>query len=269
MNTSAILRDAFWYVEIALRAILFIRLLQLGLARRYAVLSAFLALTTVRSLVLAYLMRTETPVGWSGTAYGWVYVLTQPVIWAVYFLLILELYSRMLEEFPGVRRLGRVVLFSALGTATALCCALILIDRQAGREAYPFLSLLVLQERSVFLCLGALILLLLLFVSHYRLSIPRNVWVLVACFGGYFLANGALLTFRRYFGGDFAPLRNVISPLLLLSALSGALILLSKAGELETRPMSRLWKAQDPELEQTLAFQLRGFNRALGKVLNQ
>jgi hypothetical protein len=260
--------QVFWYVEIALRALLLGRVLQLGLAKRYPVLTTLLGFMTVRSVVSVFLLQAGKQ-GIHSPAYSWVYVIGQPIIWVLYFLFILELYSRMLEEFPGIRRLGRLVLYSALGVTTALCCALIVVDQRAGREAYPFLSFLVLQERSVFLGLGALILLLLLFVSHYRLSIPRNVWVLLACFGGYFLGNATLLTLRRYFGGDFMPIRNLVSPLLVLSALSGAVILLSKAGELETRPMSRLWKGQDPELEQTLAFQLRGFNRALGKVLNQ
>ena len=261
-------RQVFWYIEIALRGLLLARVLQMGLAKRYPVLTTLLGFTTARSLVSMFLERAGTR-GISGAAYSWVYVIGQPIIWVLYFLFILELYSRMLEEFPGIRRLGQLVLFSALGLATILCCVLMVVDQQAGRETYPFLAFLVLQERSVFLCLGALILLLLLFVAHYRLSIPRNVWVLVACFGGYFLGNATLLTLRRYFGEDFMPIRNLVSPLLVLSALSGALILLSQAGELETRPMSRLWKTQDPELEQALAFQLRGFNRALGRVLNQ
>jgi hypothetical protein len=260
--------QVFWYVEIALRAFLLARVLQLGLAKRYPVLTTLLGFMTARSVVSIFLLQAGKQ-GIYSRAYSWVYVVSQPILWVLYFLFILELYSRMLEEFPGIRRLGRLVLYSALGLTTALCGVLIAVDHQAGRETYPFLAMLVLQERSVFLGLGALTLLLLLFVAHYRLSIPRNVWVLVACFGGYFLGNATLLTLRRYFGDGFMPIRNLVSPLLVLSALSGALILLSKAGELETRPMSRLWKAQDPELEENLAFQLRGFNRALGKVLNQ
>jgi hypothetical protein len=263
-----IIGQALWFTEISLRVILLGQILRLKLAKRYAVLTVFLGFTAARSLVLAYLMRTEPPQGWSGRHYGLVYGFTQPILWALYFLLILELYSLILEEFPGIRRFGRLVFFSALAAATALCCALIVVDQQAGFDPYPILSWLVLQERSVFLCLGALTLLLLLFVSHYRLAIPRNVWVLVGCFGGYFVCNAALLALRRYFGGDFAPVRNLISPLLVLSALGGALALLSKAGEVETRPISSLWKARDPELEESLVLQLRSFNRALGKVMS-
>ena len=55
--------------------------------------------------------------------------------------------------------------------------------------SFQFLSYLVLEYRGVFLCLGVLALLLLLFVAYYRLAIRRNVWVLYTSFAGYFLAS--------------------------------------------------------------------------------
>jgi hypothetical protein len=109
-------------------------------------------------------------------------------------------------------------------------------------------------------------LLLLLFVSHYQLSIPRNVWLLVGGFGSYFILNAILLALRRYFGDQFIPTRNLVSPLLSLAAILGSLMI-SKAGEIETRPIRALWAARNREIENGLALQLRGFNSALIKVL--
>jgi hypothetical protein len=262
------LRDFFWYAEIVLRTALLARLIHLGLVRRYPVLATLLGFTVVRSLVLAFLMKTGGGL-FGQRSYSALYVPTQPIIWVLYFLLILELYSIMLEDFPGVRRLGRLVLYTALGTVAGVCSVLILVEQQTAADGYPVLSFLALQERSIFLGLGVLTLLLLLFVAHYQLSIPRNVWVLVASFGGYFLANALLVAVRWYLGGEFTPIRNVLSPLLVLAAFLGSVAMLSKAGEAEKRPISSLWGARNRELEATLAQELRGFNRVLLKVLKQ
>ena len=151
------------------------RLVELGLVKRYPVLLAVLSFGFVRGAVQAYLLRAGKELL---NAYDLVYWVTQPVVWALYFLLILELYSRMLEGYPGVRRLGRVVMLSALAAVTLACCIVIVLDERAGFDHYPLLSYLVLQHRTIFLSLSGLTLLLLLFVAHYGIAVSRNVWTL-------------------------------------------------------------------------------------------
>lgn len=206
---------------------------------------------------------------WLAGAYAWAYVLSQPVLWALYFLLILELYSLMLEEFPGIRRLGRMVLLSALGAITLVSCALIVLDHQAGFDPYPFLSYLTLQQRSIFLCLSALTLLLLLFTAHYRLPIARNVWILYASFGAFFLASAFLFTLRRYFGAGFASTRDLLGLVVYFAGLLGASLFVSRPGELQKRPISEIWGRRNRDLEAALSSQLQGFNQVLLKVLRQ
>ena len=222
----------------------------------------------MHSAVLVYLWRHATgPLGFG--PYGWTYAITQPILWAFYFLLTLEFYSLMLEEFPGIRRLGRLVMFGSLGGVTAASLALLFLDQQAGVEHYPLLFFLALQQRTVFLSLSGITLLLLLFVAHYRLGIRRNVWILCACFGGYFLSSAALFTLRDHFGDAFTPLRDLAGALVHFCVLLGASFFLSRAGETEVRPISAMWGSRDRELEAALTVQLRGFNQVLVKVLRQ
>src|SRR5262245_26472232 len=122
MAFVATLSQGFWFAEIFLRILLWVRLWHLDLTPRYPVFVSYLGFATLRSLALALLMTAGKTAAWGVRWYGNVYVFTVPVLWAFYFLICLELYSRMLDEFPGIRRLGRLVLFSALGAATALCC---------------------------------------------------------------------------------------------------------------------------------------------------
>lgn len=263
---SILFRDILWYAGVALDAALAFRLFQLRLAKRYPVLSLLLCFSVGRSLTLAYLLHSHQRLfGLNG--YSVAYIFTQPVAWVLYFLLVLELYSRMLEEYPGIRRLGRVVLLAALASVTLACSAVILVDHQAGFDRYPFIAYLVLQDRSVYLCLSTLLLLLLLFVAHYRIPIPRNVWVLYCCFGGYFVVDALLYTLRRYFGAAFAPVRDFTSALFYLAVVLGAVLLFSLAGETESRPATALWEGRRPELETALSMQLQGFNQALVRAL--
>ena len=175
----------------------------------------------------------------------------------------------MLEEFPGIRRLGRLVMFSALGGVTLACCALMLLDRSAGFFQYPFFARFTLQERSVFLCLSVLTTLLVLFISHFHLPVARNLLVLCASFGGYFILNALLLILWHYFGDEFFFLRYLLNGSFFLAGLLGAIIFLSKAGEIEARQISAPWVEQNRELELALLSQLQSFNQVLGGVLQR
>lgn len=236
--------------------------------RRYPITVTCVLFGVARMVSGLYLSRHHTRfLGLD--AYGLQYFVTQPVIWALYFLVVLELYSVTLEEFPGIRRLGRLALFSSLAAVGLACASLIVVDTRAGVDPYPFLGYLVLQERSVFIALSAVTLLLLLFIGHYRLPVRRNVLILWACFGGYFLASAVLLTLRWYFGVEFKPIRSLSNAVFYVLALGGATVFLSRSGETETRPMRPLWGGRNRDLELALSLRLQNFNEALVKVLKQ
>jgi hypothetical protein len=260
--------DLLWCGGILLEMILAARLWMSRLARRYPVTSVYLGFAAIRSIALVCAAHSGARLfGLQG--YGVMYLVTQPLVWMFYFLLILEFYSRMTEEFPGIRRLGRLVSLSALFGAALVCCVLAACDEHAGAEHYPFLSYLFLQQRSVFFCLSALTLLLLLFAAHYRLPVCRNVWILYACFGGYFLVNALLFTLRRYFGEAFASSRDLLGNLAYFVSLLGGCLFVSRGGEKRKQPISDIWGTRNRELEEALCLQLRSFNQVLVKVLKQ
>jgi len=259
---SSHLRDLLWYSGIALDAALAMRLVALGLVRRYPVLFVYTCAATVRGCVLASLLHSRKLLGFYGPAY----FVTQALVGALYFLLIIELYSLMLAEFPGIRRLGRIVLFSTLIGVGGGFSLLARVNQQTGTDNYPLLSFLALQQRSIFLALSALALILLLFVVYYQISIRRNVRILYAGFAGYFLADSLMFTLRQYFGDNLGPIRNLVGSSAYLVALMAITLFFSKAGETESQPIS-IFVRRDPELENALALQLQGFNQVLLKAL--
>ncbi len=272
METSAeFLTQGLVYAGLLVKIMLLARLGRLGLVRRYPVLSVYLAFSLLRNIAYRYLVFTGLGLfGRHGANALLVY--TQPVLWVLYPLILLELYSRMLEEYPGVYRLGRMVLLGGLGSVTALCLGITAVAEQAGTAAtdrYPFIAYMVLQDRAVFLGLSFLSLILLVFVSHYRLPVPRNVWILLACFGSYFFWSALVGAFRWHFGEVFRPARNLANALVYSLALAGAAWRLSTAGEEETSRARGLAGAASRELEAALALQLRSFNETLVRVLKQ
>ncbi len=260
------LADVLWYGGIAVDAVLVARLWRLRLVRRYPVLLAFGVVGLVRGTLLVYLRFSDSRL-LGLKAYALAYVVSQPLEWALFFLLVLEFYSRMLEDFPGIRRLGGLAMYSALASIAGGVCLLVALDQQAGFHPYPFLSYLAQQQRGVYLALCAIMLFLLLFVAHFRLSISRNVWILCACFGGHFLASSALLTLREHYGVAFVFWRNLLQPLSYLVALLVGVLFVTRAGEQQSYPISALWGRTSPELEAALAMRLQGFNQVLVKAL--
>jgi hypothetical protein len=256
--------EVLLYGGVVCKAALVCRLGGLGLLGKYPAVAVCVAFSVLRGLLLLYLSTTQTRI-FRLSGYDFCWVATQPVMWFLYFLVLLELYSRSVEEFPGIGRLGRLMMYSALAAVTLACSTLILWDQRAGIDPYPFIGYLVLQERSVFVALAAVALLMLLFLGHYRLPIRRNVWVLWLCFGGYYLASAVILTLRWHFGAEFAAVRNLSNAAFYFLALLSATVFLSRAGEREVRRLTPLWANRDREL--ALSVQLQGFNDALVKVL--
>lgn len=264
--TGTFLLEALAYGGIAFKLLLIAKLWRLRLLKRYAVLATYLVFSLSRSAANAYLLRTQARLfGLNG--YSLLYVVSQPVLWVLYFLLILELYSLMLKDFTGIRRLGQLILFSSLAGVTLACCVAMALDRREGAFQYPFMSYFALQERSVFFCLSALTVLLVLFVSHFQLPVARNVWVLCGAFGGYFILYALLLVLWHYVGDGFLFIRNFLNGLGFFAALLSAVVCLSKAGESRTQLISPFRRKPTEELELALLSRLRGLDRALGEVL--
>src|SRR5262249_54943733 len=232
---------------IVLKLFFFSRMCQLGLTRRYLIATVYLGFSLFRTSGLVYLSQTGK------TASGWqFYAITQPILWVLYFLLILEFYSFVLEDFPGIRRLVRMVFFTVLGIASLACCALTVLEKESGAIREPLLAFLIVQDRSVFLCLSALTAIFFLFVYYYRLPIGRNLWVLSASFGGYFILASVLSASFRYFGDAFVFTRNLANSLSYLAALFCASLLLSRAGETQDRRLPVPWARGNRELELAL-----------------
>src|SRR5690348_9379615 len=94
-----------------------LRLFTNGLYKRYRVLVIFLCFNVARSLVLlvAGSPRKNLYVEiWGGT---------EPVIWILYILLVLNLYSLVLQNYKGLQTVGRWIFLIALPISIVVSAA--------------------------------------------------------------------------------------------------------------------------------------------------
>ena len=110
MTLDLALIDFFRWATLAGMVLTCLRLLRCRLHRRYSVFFAFLLFSSVRTAVLLVF-----PTNTSG--YMKIWVLTEPVLWVFYILLVLELYSLILEDHKGLHTLGRWAMYAASATS--------------------------------------------------------------------------------------------------------------------------------------------------------
>lgn len=163
---------------------------------QYKGLAAYLVVTTVWG-VIGSLFRhgvpqalIDAPNVWS--SFAWFYVVTRPVIWVLFFVVLYECYERMVAQYPGVRRAGQLTLYAAIGAAIVLIAVVTFTNpEQAGSNRYWF-RMIVAHDESVYLAAAAAVLLLVLFRRFFSLPLPGNVGVIFAAFGAYFIGSAAL-----------------------------------------------------------------------------
>src|ERR1700736_4646091 len=87
---------SLWLSNIILCGVLAARFFQLKLARTYRFFVAYLLFNTIRGL-LSWSFSLES------AAYIKIWVMTQPLIWILYILVVLELFSLVFKEYRGIQ----------------------------------------------------------------------------------------------------------------------------------------------------------------------
>jgi hypothetical protein len=155
------------------------RLVSQGLVRQYRFLAAFLAAALVQALVFLPL----TP---ASTAYAWAYFISSPVLWILYFFVVLELYRLILEDYPGISSAVRKGVTWAMGLAIFLAVISALPSLNTGSRQFPALRMFLAVERSVALGLLLFLVLMQAFLFRYRLRLSRNRLIYSIGYGVYF-----------------------------------------------------------------------------------
>lgn len=251
-DIAPVLRSLQWFTLAAYFSLLLKIYFEPAL-HRYRYFAVYLGAMAVRG-VLTLIIPERT------TLYGWVYILSAPVIWLCYILVVVELYSLILAGYKGIHTFGRYTLVAALGLSALLAGSTLGFDLSSRSEQFPVLLAVLAGERWVTSSLLILLLLITVFLLWFPVPLKRNVVVYSLLYFVYFLSKAMALFFRNTMGPDTVHLVNLAVMSTASVCLVAWLLFLNRAGELERVKHRIHW---DSDSEKRLLHQLDSINASL------
>lgn len=182
------LHDAPDLIQAAAAGAAATRLIYLKLAKQFPALLAYLVFQAAINLGFGLLNDTAAP-------YFWSYIALEPLECVFSIFAVRELFSLAFYDYPGIRTVGRWVMYA--GVALALTASLLLTrffwSGAALGRAHSRLFYLEVSQRSIVFTLAFVILTVLVFLSKYPLHLSRNTIVSSAFFSAFFLSEASQL----------------------------------------------------------------------------
>jgi len=241
--------------SIACHGVLLWRLWSQKLAGVYRYLTVFLAGEALQAIVFL-------PVPISSAQYVWIYVFSTPLLLVLAYLVVLELYRLILEDYPGIASVGRKAVNWCVGLAVAASAAYAIPDVRITTGQFSALRIYVVIERSTVLGLLLFLVLIQLFLVRYRIRLSPNRMVYATGYALYFsvvVAQDVIVTALGLRVVSSFNLWTVVAGDLIL--LAGVLLLNSK-GEVRVQLESIDSSADRVRLQQQLA----DINRVLSRA---
>jgi hypothetical protein len=247
------IESVLWFAAIACYAILLARMAVSRLHLVYRHFFIYLLFRLCRSLLLAGLDRHFS-------AYGWVYLGTEPIIWVLYVLVVLELFTIVLRDYPGIQTLSRRVLAAGLAISAAVALATLLPDLGNPAERYPILRIMYVAERVVMSSLVVFFAILTAFLAWYPVPLSRNVVVYCVGYSLYFITATMGLFVRNIAGEAVTRITSTVLQGFAVACLISWIALLNRQGETKRVSLRSHMPAPD---EARLVGQLESINRGL------
>ena len=169
-------------VQAVALAALAIRFLATGLFRIYPYFFSYLAVALLQTSILPFLSPVTR-------TYLYAWLATEGAIVACYSMIVLEEYSQILREMPGVATLARRYIKGTLGVAVV--ASLLLVGFERTPATLP--QYLLVCDRVVVSSLLGFVLFSLFFLAYYPVPVSRNVLAYSIGFAVYLLSKTTAL----------------------------------------------------------------------------
>ncbi len=235
-------------VEIAALAILCLRMWLAGLHRVYAFFFGYLVLEFLQTLIPLF-------VPLESRLYRNLYLASQAFIVAFYALVVLELYSKVLRDLPGIAGTARSYIKFTLVLAIMIALLPMGLETANATIGGYFLS----YERTVMLGLVVFVLGVSAFLVYYPIPLGRNVIVYSMGYAVYFL-TAATMAFLNLLGQSWNREVSSIAMGVKMSCIILWIMALSREGENKRVVVGHQWNPGD---ERRLLAQLDAINASL------
>ncbi|MDA1312989.1 MAG: hypothetical protein O2968_06615 [Acidobacteria bacterium] len=130
--------------------------------------------------ILMYLLSVlfNSPQSSYLSVYKWIWVASKPTYAVLMFCVLAEVYTRIVEKYQGLHRLGQVFMWAASGSAGLLFLAMSVL----GGSPDEWLAFWHIQERSIYAALSVFSVLLILFSLHFCLAVSGNLRIVFMVF---------------------------------------------------------------------------------------
>jgi len=241
-------------IAVAGTAILSVRLFLSGLYRRYWAFFLYLIFATLREGFVSGINPSKS-------LYMHFWVLTEPLEWLFFVLVVLELYGLVLQDYRGLSTVGRWALVTAVVVALAASSLTLLAPSHSTIQG-PLLAFYYQAERAVYFSLVVFLLTILGVLMQYPISLNRNIIVHSVVFSIYFLGFTmvyVLLSTHGYVASLMEATQDAAG-VINIAALATWLLMLTPAGELRKVRLRPAWM---PGREEDLVGHLNHLNAAL------
>src|SRR6266498_466999 len=189
--SAASITTAFQVATLGGFALTAVRLYSSGLFRKYRIFFAYLIFSALQSgICLSLDVRSG--------AYLRFFILSEPLIWFFYVMVVLELCSLVLDKYRGLYSLGRWVLYGSV--AISICLSVLTFYIRTPGQLSRLLPYYFVIERGVVCALLIFLFLILVLLSRLPVRLSRNVVVHSLVYSVFFLVNTLGLLLRSVLG---------------------------------------------------------------------
>ncbi len=252
--TLSMIERSLWFLGLVFSGLLAIRLFSLRLALQYRFFVAFLLLSTIRSVAM-------WPLDPGSKIYMWIWKSTEPVLWILYTLVVLELCALIFKEYRGIQALGRWTVYGSLTASVFLSTVILTPTWRNSNEPILSTERFLMVERGIDSALVFLLLLLLVFLILLPIPLSRNVVIHSVVYAVFFVTSSMAILIVNLIG--YAQARGVVSACvqaIFLFCLVSWMTMLSRVGETK---LAHFRKPLPVAYEQRLIEQLSHINATL------
>lgn len=178
--------------------ILALRLWRSGLSATYRYLTLRSAFECARVFATFFIEKRSE-------AYALTYLATQPVLWTLDALVLLEVYTRVFNTHKGIASFSRKVIPAAMIISVVTAGASFAFKPAVASE-FAILDMSASLERGVNISLLCFIILLVGFLAWFPVPISRNTFVHSTVFCFYFASRAGAFLFRMTVPQDAWPI---------------------------------------------------------------
>jgi hypothetical protein len=177
-----LVQRSLWFIGTLSLLLLVGHLFRLKLAPKYRFFLAYLIFDSIRSVVMWF----YSP---GSVAYRSLWQATEPVIWLLYVLVVLELCSLAFKDYLGIQALGRWIVYGSLLLSVLLSIVTVLPTWMHSTEGTFSMQRYLMVERGIDFAIVLLLMLLLVFLVLFPIQLRKNVIVHSVLFAIFFTTS--------------------------------------------------------------------------------